>query len=281
MRRRGLSVLAAVGFLLLSGRCLAAPAERDQGRIVTVYDGDTVRIRFADGTLRKVRLIGIDSPELSDSREAVRFMALMAKRFAFLELFRKEVRLAYDWQLEDKYGRLLAYIYEGDGGLFNERILREGFASVYRVFPYDDALRKRFEAAEKEAREGERGLWRKDRPTEIAPGEARDHLGRLVSVRMTCSRIEVRGSFTVLHSPDDGFEVLVPKADRPSFPGLDALEGKPILVQGLVEEYKGCLQIMIYLPMQLEAGRLSPVSAVVPGKRFTGVSRPALTSKCP
>ncbi|MHB8095227.1 MAG: thermonuclease family protein, partial [Candidatus Aminicenantales bacterium] len=216
MRRRGLSLLAAAGLLFLSGRGLAALSEKDSGEVVTVYDGDTVRVRFGDGTLRKVRLIGIDSPELSDSREAVRFMALMAKRFAFRELFRKEVRLAYDWQLEDKYGRLLAYLYEGDGSLFNERILREGFASVLRAFPYDDTLRKRFESAEKEAREGERGLWRKGRPPEILPGAARDHLGRLVSIRMTCSRIEERGAFTVLHGPDDGFEVLVPKADRPS-----------------------------------------------------------------
>ena len=281
MRRRVRCLLAAAGILFLCGGGLAAPADQDSGEGVTVYDGDPVRVRFADGSLRKVRLIGIDSPELSDARETVRFMALMAKRFAFRELFRKRVRLAYDWQLEDKYGRLLAYLYLDDGSLFNERILREGFASVFRAFPYDDALRKRFESAEREARKEERGLWRRGRPTEIVPGEAKDHIGRLVSVRMTCTRIEVRGSFTVLHGPDDGFEILVPKADRASFPGLDALEGKPVLIQGLVEEYRGGLQIMLYLPMQLEAGRPSPLSAPARGERRDVVPGPALTSDAP
>ena len=154
--------LIAAGVLSASGaRPLEASAPPDTATVVVVYDGDTVKVRFKDGTERRVRLIGIDSPELGDERESVRFMAYVAKRFAFLKLYRHDVRLSYDWQLEDKYGRLLAFLTAEDGTLFNELILREGFAFKLRAFPFRPELMKRFEAAEGEARRREKGLWRK------------------------------------------------------------------------------------------------------------------------
>ena len=135
-----------------SGRARRNQTLSDSGLVVVVYDGDTVKVRFADGGERKVRLIGIDSPEMDDPREEVRFMAFMAKRFAFLNLFRRNVHLAYDWELEDKYGRLLAYLTTDDGALFNELILKEGFAFAYRKFPFRKDLMERFKAAATEAR---------------------------------------------------------------------------------------------------------------------------------
>ena len=53
--------------------------------VVVVYDGDTVKVRFGDGGERKVRLIGIDSPELADEREDVRFMAYVGQEVRFPE----------------------------------------------------------------------------------------------------------------------------------------------------------------------------------------------------
>jgi len=223
----------------------------DSGQVVVVYDGDTVKVRFADGNERKIRLIGIDSPEVDDEREEVRFMALMAKRFAFLNLYRKNVDLAYDWQIEDQYGRLLAYLTTDNGSLFNELILKEGFAFVYRKFPFRQDLMERFESAAEDARRTGKGLWRKESPPEIPASAARAHLGQLVSVRMTCAGLEERRSFAVLRSEEVGFEALIPRESKATFPDLKGLIGQTIVVTGLVEEFEGALQVLLYLPRQL------------------------------
>jgi len=252
-----LPVVLALG-LIVHGLLPARPAQTqrasappDSGLVVVVYDGDTVKVRFADGGERKVRLIGIDSPEMDDQREDVRFMAFMAKRFAFLNLYRRNVHLAYDWELEDKYGRLLAYLTTDDGAFFNELILTEGFAFAYRKFPFRKDLMDKFKAAETDARRAGKGLWRKGPPLEVPASGARAYLGQLVSVRMTCTGFEKRRSFAVLHSSESGFEALVPKEFRAAFPGLEGLTGKTIVVSGLVEEFDGALQILLYLPRQL------------------------------
>jgi micrococcal nuclease len=268
-----LSVVLALGLIVhgllsaLPARTQRASAPPDSGLVVVVYDGDTVKVRFADGGERKVRLIGIDSPEMDDQREEVRFMAFMAKRFAFLNLYRRNVHLAYDWELEDKYGRLLAYLTTDDGAFFNEHILKEGFAFAYRKFPFRKDLMERFKAAETEARRTGKGLWRKESPLEVPASVARAYLGQLVSVRMTCTGFEERRSFAVLHSLEGGFEALVPKGFRAAFPGLEGLTGKTVVVTGLVEEFDGTLQILLYLPRQLKLsgslGRLTENAASV------------------
>jgi micrococcal nuclease len=228
-----------------------APAPSESATVVVVYDGDTVKVRFGDGNERKVRLIGIDTPELDDKRENVLFMACVAKRFAFLRLYREQVRLDYDWQLEDKYGRLLAFLTLEDGTLFNELILREGFAYKLNAFPFNPELMKRFAAAENEARRGEKGLWRRGDPPPVAPSATAGLLGQLASVRMICASVERRKPFIVLLPPGGEFEVLVPEKRRADFPALEAMAGKPVLVKGLVEEFRGRLQIVLDLPMQI------------------------------
>ena len=248
----GLALIVHGMLSALPAQSQRASAPPDSGLVVVVYDGDTVKVRFADGGERKVRLIGIDSPEIDDSREEVRFMAFIAKRFAFLNLYRKNVHLAYDWELEDQYGRLLAYLTTEDGVLFNELILKEGFAFAYRKFPFRKDLMERFKAAETEARRAGKGLWRKESPLEVPASKARAYLGNLVSVRMTCAGLEERRSFAVLHSHEGGFEALVPREFRAAFPGLNGLTGKTIVVTGLVEEFDGTLQILLCLPRQLK-----------------------------
>jgi len=108
----------------------------ESGLVTAVYDGDTIKVRFKNEKERKVRLIGIDAPEIGDSKEEAKFRAQMARRFAFFYLYRKTVKLSYDWEIEDKYDRLLAYVWTEKQGLFNKFILSEGFAAVFLKFPF-------------------------------------------------------------------------------------------------------------------------------------------------
>ena len=245
------SLFLIIALSAAAGQGRKAPLPPDQAVVILVYDGDTVKVRFGSGVERKVRLIGIDSPEIADEREEVRYMAYVAKRFAFLKLYRNDVRLSYDWQREDKYGRLLAFLTLEDGTLFNELILREGFASRFRAFPFEPGLMKRLEAAEAEARRKEKGLWRRADPPPATPAEAAGLLGRLATVRMTCGALAERKPFVVLDAAGGGLEVLVPERRRADFPGLETMTGKTLLVKGLVEEYRGRIQIMADVPLQI------------------------------
>ena len=133
-----------------------------------VSDGDTLVL--GDG--RKVRLLGVDTPEMSDASRnrqnasrnhldarTVQRFAEEAKRFARKEVEGKTVRLEYDWQREDKYGRTLAYVFrEPDGYFLNAELLKQGYAFAYLHFFFrrSDEFRKYAQ----EARLEKRGLWK-------------------------------------------------------------------------------------------------------------------------
>ncbi len=132
------------------------------GTVVRVVDGDTVYVRLRSGSLRRVRLIGIDAPELygrtGPPSAEVRILARLARDFTRRHLLGREVGLELDIQTRDAYGRLLAYLWTPDGVLFNMLILREGHARVLTIPPnvkYADLLL----ACQREAREQRRGFW--------------------------------------------------------------------------------------------------------------------------
>lgn len=66
--------------------------------------------------------------------------------------------MKFDEEREDQFGRLLAYVYLSGGELFNETLLSEGYAQLFIVAP-NDRYEARFEAAQQEARDAQRGLW--------------------------------------------------------------------------------------------------------------------------
>lgn len=69
----------------------------------------------------------------------------------------KRVRLEYDWERRDKYGRTLAYVYLEDGTFLNAEIIRQGYGFAYTRFPFK--YLEEFRNLETEAREAGRGLW--------------------------------------------------------------------------------------------------------------------------
>ncbi len=97
--------------------------------VARVIDGDTIEVIYEAGQLKKVRLIGIDTPETVDPRKPVQCFGqeASAKTKALLE--GKQVRLEKDTIGDsiDKYGRLLRYVYV-DGTLVNAELIKQGYA---------------------------------------------------------------------------------------------------------------------------------------------------------
>ena len=127
--------------------------QRYKAKVVRVIDGDTIEI---EGGI-KVRYIGIDTPETVDPRKPVQCFGKEASAKNEELVGGKEVKLEKDVSETDKYGRLLRYVWVGDL-LVNEYLVKEGYAQV-STYPPDVKYQDRFLAAQKEARENNRGLW--------------------------------------------------------------------------------------------------------------------------
>jgi len=118
-----------------------------------VIDGDTI---ILDG-YERVRHIGIDTPETKDPRKPVQYFGQEAYEFTKGLVEGKRVRLEYDWNKKDKYGRTLAYVYLEDGTFLNAEIIKRGYGFANTRFPFK--YLEEFRQYEREARENERGLW--------------------------------------------------------------------------------------------------------------------------
>jgi len=235
--------------ILCAGLIAAQSSPVEKGTVVVVYDGDTVKIRFDGGSEERARLIGIDSPEIADSTGETQLEALLAKRFTFHHLFRKRVELGYDREREDKYGRLLVYVWT-DGRLFNEFILEEGFARAFLKFPF--SMRDRFIQAEQEARQAGRGFWQ-EKPYPLIPAkDSGRHTGELVRVGFVCARVRDTGNFLYLYPRSGNFAALIPREYRPLYGDVRSFEGKVLEVSGFLEEYRGQPQVMVFFRSQIE-----------------------------
>jgi micrococcal nuclease len=126
---------------------------RSTEKIIRVIDGDTFEI---EGGI-KVRMIGIDTPEMKNKNKNIDCFATEAKKKAEQLLTGKEVILEKDISETDKYGRLLRYVYI-DGEMINSILVKEGYAKI-STFPPDVKHVEVFKAGEESARESKLGLW--------------------------------------------------------------------------------------------------------------------------
>jgi len=123
------------------------------GRVV---DGDTLVL--ANGA--RVRLIGADTPETVKPDHPVEPFGAEATEFTerFVAEAGGQVRLQFDRERLDDYGRFLAYVFDGER-MLNEELIREGLATAKTHFRYAASMKTRFRRAEDEAKRAGRGIW--------------------------------------------------------------------------------------------------------------------------
>lgn len=144
----------AVRLALATAALLAiAPADSAAQVVERVVDGDTIIVR----DVGRVRLIGVDTPETVHPGRPVEFFGREASAFTKRLVDGKRVRLEYDQQRTDRYGRTLAYVHLPDGTFVNAEIIRRGYGHAYTRFPFK--YLDRFRGLERDARRAGRGLW--------------------------------------------------------------------------------------------------------------------------
>lgn len=134
-----------------------------------VIDGDTIEV-LVEGREARLRLIGMDAPETNQGPVCYGPEAA-AKAEELLRPVGERLLLEKDVSEVDRYGRLLRYVwYEGGAGrtMLNLELVRQGYARV-ATFPPDVKYEETLLQAEREAREGQLGLWGNCSPTPVPP----------------------------------------------------------------------------------------------------------------
>ena len=135
--------------------------------IVRAVDGDTAVVKV-DGQEKRVRFLGVDTPETVHPNKPVQFYGKEASNFTKESLNGRRVWLEYDSNPQDRYGRHLAYIWLKNPATINESTIREsmfnaklllgGYAKVMIIKP-----NKRYEAEfkkfQEEAKRARLGAW--------------------------------------------------------------------------------------------------------------------------
>lgn len=163
MRKLGLGIKTVdLNKIELSDKDKAQSSTAILYQVLEVVDGDTIKVNL-NGATTTIRLIGIDTPETLDPRKVVQCFGKEASAKAKELLLGKMVRLEDDSIKEelDKYSRPLKYVFLEDGTLYNDKMIRDGYAHEYT---YDKPYRYQvqFKAAQKEASTNLRGLWAAD-----------------------------------------------------------------------------------------------------------------------
>jgi micrococcal nuclease len=151
------SISILVGFFisvsLIAG---AAPAAAQTWHAVKwVNDGDTIVL----DTGQRVRYIGINTPEIDHEDQKAQPYGYQAKSYNKSLVGSQKIRLEYDTERRDRYGRDLAYVYLKDHTFINARLLEAGLAFyLYRKpnLKYGEILLK----AQQDAMVSAKGLWR-------------------------------------------------------------------------------------------------------------------------
>jgi micrococcal nuclease len=163
MTRRLPAILVLAVLVALGGNALR-PSGGDGGaarggpsvaRVQRVVDGDTVVLAGGE----RVRYIGVDTPESVKPGTPVQCFAEAASHYNERLIEGQRVRLRFDAERRDRYGRLLAYVYRARDGLFvNAQLVRRGYASTLTI-PPNVAHAGEFRRLAAAARRHGAGLW--------------------------------------------------------------------------------------------------------------------------
>ncbi len=157
---KGLCLSVIVLGMLPAIRSPRVQADRFQARrkhllVRRVIDGDTILL--LNGKL--VRYIGIDAPEIDHCNGVAEAYAFEARRLNCRLIGNGGVFLEQDHQRHDRYGRLLAYVYNDEGLMINASLLQAGLAYL---FPHRCNLRyyKLLLGRQQEAMDAKKGIWK-------------------------------------------------------------------------------------------------------------------------
>lgn len=212
-----------------------------------VYDGDTVLLDNGE----RVRLLGINAPEIESRRQSGEPGGQAAKDWLDAQVENRKVRLEWDAERQDKYERRLAHLFTEDGTHLNLALVKAGLASVNLIPPnlkYSDRLLQ----AQEQAEQARRGIWGM---AEYAPREI-----TTLSTGYSRGWQRYTGTPNTIHRGrsydrlvfSDTIDVRIPRANPSLFPPLEDYVGQLLEIRGWVSRRGESYSILVNHPGMIQ-----------------------------
>ncbi len=232
-----------------------APVDYSSIKVIKVIDGDTVKL--ANGQL--LRYIGIDTPEMRIKQGGTFVYSPQPLAQEATQLNRdlvegKFVKVEFDIEKRDKYGRLLGYCFI-DEVMVNKKLVEEGLAVLYTK-PPNVAYADELIAAQGQARQDKKGLWATYET--IDQSQAHLYINQIRTVRGRIINTYDSGKAVFLnfgYNYKTDFTVVIFKSSVGLFlnKGINPVSfyrGKTVEVTGRIKEYNGP-EIIVNIPEEI------------------------------
>jgi len=197
-----------------------------------IYDGDTILLK--DG--RKIRLIGINTPEIARKGKASQPYAKKAKEQLRKILSASEyLYLSYDEHKKDKYQRTLAYIYLADGTDVQAKMLSSGLA-ISIVIPPNEKNLVCYRLLEQKARNKYKGIWKQRLLKEISAKKLNKSSRNYRFVRGRVTSVKERAKMITIQL-DNNLSIKL-SGDAFLINKDKILLGIPLQVRGIIYPYR-------------------------------------------
>ena len=234
---------------LAAAASCAAPESATMARISYVHDGDTLTL--ADN--RKVRLIGINTPETAHDGRPAQPLAIAARDRLRRLLFShgNQARIVFGQQKVDRYGRSLAHMWTADGENLSAVLLRDGLGWALAI-PPNTTLLDCYLESEQQARAASLGVWkhpglspRNSSELSLRSTGFQRVKGRVIRVNRGggATWINLEGRFSI-RIPDEALSEFQPEPDS-------SWIGRELEVRGWLNRAKGELRITVHHPAAL------------------------------
>ena len=251
-----LCILAFSPKLSLANNCVNNDLSPPEKAIVKwVYDGDTLLLTDD----RKIRVIGIDTPEVKHHKQKAQAYGAKAKE-ALRELLKKndyKIFLRYGKEHLDKYSRILAHVYTLDGINISNWLLEKGFARTLS-YPPNVLLADCYKESEKQAQQSKLRIWRlkshqlKDAETlSIRKSGFVQLKGKVLKIKYNKKSIIME----LASNKKRPIRIKLRKKNLAYFKNLDLdkLWGQTIQISGILKSHRGKRTIYLNHPTQINS----------------------------
>ena len=216
-------------------------------RIAKVYDGDTVLL--SDG--RKIRLLGINTPEVSHKDKKADAGGNEAKQWLISKLESNKVRLVTDVEKTDKYGRILAHLFTETKEHINLQLVEAGLAEV-TIYPPNLLYAEQLIKAQDKAELEKRGIWR-SKDYAVKPVSSLEENGHSGWTRLEGQVKRIRPSRKFIYLEfSEVFEVRIERQWLSLFPELKSYLNKTVEARGWINSNKGRFSMLVRHPSALK-----------------------------
>jgi len=216
-------------------------------QIKKIYDGDTILLE--NGT--KLRLLGINTPEVSKRDKIADEGGEEAKQWLIEKLTGAKIKLRYDLERKDKYGRVLAHVFTKNNEHINLQLVSNGLA-IANIWPPNLKYADKLIAAQQQAESQKLGLWKMSAYAvkNVNDFDSKKHKG-WQRIRGTVIRIKQARKYDYLYfSPQ--FALKIARNSENLFGDLNDYLGKTIEARGWVRKNKQNYHLLIRHPSAIK-----------------------------